>query len=91
MRLALLYMTTSDFRVPIQKGKSWRVLRDTMRRLKEDRDEALALLDRVEASRNELARQQGHYKGRIAKVETMQQSRLHSLACRRDCEESIYP
>ena len=39
-----------------------------MRRLKEDRDEALALLDRVEASRNDLARQQGHYKGRIAKV-----------------------
>lgn len=46
-----------------------------MRRLKEDRDEALALLGRVEASRNELARQQGQYKGRIAKVQRMQQSR----------------
>ena len=91
MRLALLHVTTNDFGVFIQRGKSWCVLRDAMRRLKEDRDEALALLDRVEASRNELARQQGHYKGRIAKVETMQQSRLHSLACKRDCEDSICP
>ena len=39
-----------------------------MDQLREERDEALALLQRVEASRNDLARQQGQYKGRIAKV-----------------------
>ncbi len=42
--------------------------RDAMDQLREERDEALALLQRVEASRNDLARQQGQYKGRIAKV-----------------------
>ena len=52
-----------------------------MRRLKDDRDEALALLDRVEASRNELARQQGQYKGRIAKVDTLQQSSPQRVSC----------
>ena len=42
--------------------------RDALDQLREERDEALALLQRVEASRNDLARQQGQYKGRIAKV-----------------------
>ena len=48
--------------------KESHLLRDTKDQLMEERDEALALLQRVEASRNDLARQQGQYKGRIAKV-----------------------
>jgi len=50
--------------------KGFHLLRDTKSQLREERDEAVALLQRVEASRNDLARQQGQYKGRIAKVMT---------------------
>lgn len=49
-----------------------------MDQLREERDEALALLQRVEASRNDLARQQGQYKGRIAKVTSLPEA-VHQL------------
>lgn len=54
------------------------VLRDTIDQLREERDEVLALLQRVETSRNDLARQQGQYKGRIAKVASPSTASAHS-------------
>ncbi len=56
--------------------KGFHLLRDMKDQLREERDEAVALLQRVEASRNDLARQQGQYKGRIAKVMTSPASNI---------------
>jgi hypothetical protein len=42
--------------------------RSERQQLLDERDDALEQLRRLEASRDELARQQGQYKGRIAKA-----------------------
>ena len=53
--------------------------------LVEERDVALEQLRWMEASRDELARQQGQYKGRIAKVAFSRCQDVHLMQCARFC------